>query len=422
MVHLGLARRSANIVMNRVPLVHVLGAGPWQIPTIRRAKAMGCRVLATDGLSHRPGFELADEYEIADIRSPDETLAAARRHGVDAIVCDTTDTGVETAATVAEALGLVGIGKAAAVNCTDKSRMTDCAKRAGLHVPCQRFLSDEASIDDAVAALQPPWIVKPVDCQSGQGVSVVRDRAQLSVAYRYALGCSQKKRVLIQQFIRGVEIIVDSIVIHGRAHCLGIAVKTPYLDNPTVSERITYGCLDLPMSEQAIKECNDKLIKSLAVESGLVHAEYIISEGVMTPIDVAARGGGVCIYQRVLPHVSGVDTVGTLIELALNRRPEVQVLPEFRGGNIEFIRVPPGRIESIFGVEEAQSAPSVDCVHLFHDVGDWVGSLRQKEDRLGFVVCLANRARDAIVASMSAAALIRAKTTTVQRRESSEIL
>ena len=48
----------------------VLGAGPWQLPTLRKARELGLYVVVTDGAKDRPGFEIADAFEVADIANP----------------------------------------------------------------------------------------------------------------------------------------------------------------------------------------------------------------------------------------------------------------------------------------------------------------------------------------------------------------
>ena len=101
-------------------LLHVLGGGPWQLPTVRLAKALGHRVLVSDMYRERPAYALADEHEVVDITDCEATLQLASRCRIDGIICDTTDVGVVTAAFVAERLGLPGIGHETARNFTDK--------------------------------------------------------------------------------------------------------------------------------------------------------------------------------------------------------------------------------------------------------------------------------------------------------------
>ena len=84
--------------MSRRPLLHVLGGGPWQTITVRRAQALGCDVLVTDLYPERPAYAFAERHEVIDITDREATLDAARRHHIDGILCDTTDVGVPTAA------------------------------------------------------------------------------------------------------------------------------------------------------------------------------------------------------------------------------------------------------------------------------------------------------------------------------------
>lgn len=390
-------------------LLHVLGAGPWQLATMRMAREMGCRVLATDGSADKAGFALADLQEVADITDPAATLAAARRHRVDGVLCDTTDNGVLAAAFTAAELGLPGIGPEAARNCTDKARMTACAAAAGLRVPLSAQAADVQAAQRAALALPGPWVVKPVDNQSGRGVAVVRDAAALPTALAEAFRHSRRHEVLVQEFVAGVEVIVDSLVCDNELHVLGVAAKLPYADNPTVSQRITYGVAALPVTMDALTEANAQLLRALGVKQGLVHAEFMLDGGAPVPIDVAARGGGVHIYPVVLPHVSGVDAMRAAIELALGRPCHVQPRPARRAANIEFLRAGSGRIAAIRGVQAARDLPGVAVVHLNLGPGDDIGHLQHKDHRLGHIVTLANTVEEAVDAGQRAARLVHAE-------------
>lgn len=391
------------------PLLHVIGAGQWQVATILRAQQLGFRVLVSDGLVGRPGFSVADLHEVADITDPETTLAVARRHGVAGVLCDTTDNGVLAAAHVAATLGLPGVGWSAALNCTDKARMTACAEAAGLRVPAS------VKVDSQSAALcaaqgQGPWVIKPVDNQSGRGVSVVHSRGSLPTAVSAAFANSRQGQVLVQDFVAGPEVIVDSLVVAGAVHRLGLACKTPYADNPTISSRITYGTAQLsPAALARVEDCNRRLIHALGVEQGLVHAEYLLAGEDVVPIDVAARGGGVHIYPLVLPHVSGVDAMRCAIELAMGQPVNVAPLVLDKAANIEFLRCDPGVIQAIEGVAEAEDLPGVACVQLNRRAGDRVDGLRDKDQRLGHLVTLADTVEDAVRSGEQAARRVRVR-------------
>ncbi len=387
----------------RAPLLHVIGAGPWQVPTIRRAQAMGCRVLVSDGFAERPGYAVADLHERVDIVDAEATLALARRHGVDGVLCDTTDHGVFSAAWAAQALSLPGPGLHAARCCTDKAQLAQALQAAGLAVPRGAAVAtgDLPAAQRLAAELGCPLVVKPVDNQSGRGVSVVHAVSALPEALAAAAAFSRSGQALLQQQVQGVEVIVDALVVQGQAYVLGIAPKTPYADNPTVSSRICYG-QEPPLPRAAFEQAQQAVVDALGLQQGLMHAEYMVSDGQAVVLDVAARGGGVGIYQTVLPHVSGVDVMAAAIGLALGRPPSWPAALLHRAACIEFLRAPAGRLRALEGLAQALAVPGVAHIHLNWQVGDWLPALQHKDHRLGHVIALADTAHDALHAAQMA--------------------
>ena len=344
-----------------------------------------------------------------DITDREATLDVARRYWVDGTLCDTTDVGVPTAAYVAEALGLPGMGYEVAINFTHKGRMRELARLAGLKVPPFRLLRTPADLAGVLEELGLPLIVKPVDSQSGNGVSLVHDVSGLEVAFAHALRHSREGTVLVEAVVRGEEIIVDGFMRGDRAIILGIAHKVPHPRQPTVSRRITYGH---PLSESMrarIIETNQRVLCVLGLKAGVFHAEYMLCDDEVIPIDIAARGGGCMIYTHVLPHVSGVNANQTMIRLAIGEDPKVEALFE-RSANIEFLDLPEGVLTELAGLETcARQQPGVLGLHCNVAVGDRIGPLQAKDDRPGYIVTGADTAEAAIAASLAAKACLRAR-------------
>ena len=132
-------------------LLHILGGGAFQLPSLRLAKNLGYRVLVTDMYPERPAYALADYHEVVNITDLEGTLAVARKYAIDGILCDTTDVGVPTAAFVAERLNLPGIGYEVARNFTNKHRMRVLTQAKGLR--CPRF-APAINLGEAQAALR----------------------------------------------------------------------------------------------------------------------------------------------------------------------------------------------------------------------------------------------------------------------------
>jgi len=388
-------------------LLHVLGGGQWQLPTVRLAKALGHRVLVSDMYRERPAYALADEHEVVDITDCEATLQLASRCRIDGIICDTTDVGVVTAAFIAERLGLPGIGHETARNFTDKGRMRRLTAAAGMVVPRYRLLSSAAGLTAAAAEVAYPLIVKPVDSQSGRGVSRLSGPDGLDAAYRLARSCSRSGEVLIESCVDGSEIIVDGFVIAGRPQILGIARKVPFADSLTVSSRIHYPGA-LPGAEyERIRATACATLSVLGLQDGVFHAEFMLSGEHVVPLDIAARGGGVMIYTHVLPHISGVNVNQAMIERALGEPIRINPLAVPRAANIEFFSMPRGTIAEISGADAAAAVPGVAAVHFNLQAGDEVGPLEHKDRRPGYVVSLADSPAEVIEIARRAISLLR---------------
>lgn len=388
------------------PLLHVLGGGPWQVPTIRLAKSMGLRVLVTDYYQDRPGYALADFHEVVDITDLDATLDIARDYGVTGIICDTTDVGVPTAAYVAEKLGLPGMTYDVAVNFTNKARMRDIARIRGVPTPDYKVVDKDTPCELIAPAIQYPVIVKPVDSQSGKGVTRVVKRTDLCDALQHALDNSRSKTVILESVIDGIEIIVDSFMLDGQSVILGIGQKLPHRLEPTVSERITYSPLIDQDAFQRIREVNQVMLHAMGLRWGISHAEYIVRAKDIIPIDIAARGGGCMIYTHILPYISQTNVNREMIRLALGERPVIKPgIP--KAGNIDFFHLPEGIIDRWHGLEAALNTKGVLGIHLNLKPGDVVPELRNKDHRAGYIVAGAENVEDAITACLSAKAKLR---------------
>jgi biotin carboxylase len=389
--------------------LHVLGGGQWQLPTVRLAKALGHHVLVSDMYRDRPAYALADQHEVVDISDREATLRLATRCRIDGIICDTTDFGVATAAFVAERIGLPGIGYETACNFTDKGRMRRLTDAAGLVVPAYRLLSSAAGLAAAAAEVAYPLIVKPVDNQSGKGVSRVSGADGLDAAYRLARSCSRSGEVLIERWVEGSEIIVDGFVVAGTPRILGIAHKVPYADSLTVSSRIHYPGL-LPSAEfERIRPAVAGTLSALGLLDGVFHAEFILDGEHVVPIDIAARGGGVMIYTHVLPHISGIDVNRAMIAWVLGESVRIEPLPVPRAANVEFFTMPRGTIAEIGGADAAAAVPGVAAVHFNLQPGDEVGPLEHKDRRPGYVVSLGDSPTEVIDITRRAISLLRVR-------------
>jgi biotin carboxylase len=380
-------------------LLHVLGGGQWQLPTIELAQSMGYRVLVTDMYQERPAYALADVHEVVDITDAEGTLAAARRHGIDGIVCDTTDVGVPTMAYVAEALGLPSIGSEAAQRFTNKYLMRKLTAEAGVQSVRHRLVASAVGLEAAAASLGYPVVVKPADNQSSRGVHRVDGPAGLAAAWDDARRFTKKPTVLVEEFLRGTEITVEGLAMGGGYTTLAISDKDHFPHRPEVANRLTYpGAFDERVT-QAIRETNEAVVRTLGLHCGVTHAEYMVDGGTVALVEIAARGAGSFVYSHIAPHVSGIDAPRLYLQFVMGETPTVHDPGSRRAANLEFFSFPAGRVTAIRGVEEARALPGVARILLEFGVGDVLRPPDDDRSRPGLMVVLGDTREQVLATS-----------------------
>jgi carbamoyl-phosphate synthase large subunit len=366
--------------------IHILGGGQWQVPTIELAKSLGFRVLVTDMYPERPGYALADEYAVMDITDREGTLRIASERRIDGIVCDTTDVGVPTMAYVAEKLGLAGIGYEIALNFTNKRRMRELTAAAGLPNPPFRAASTLEEARAAALEIGFPCVVKPVDNQSSRGVHIVRAPRELEGAFEDASNFSRSGEALVEGFLDGVEVTVESFCLDGQVYAAGISDKDHFAHRPEVACRLTYPADFSPETLARIRRVNEDVVRALGMRTGITHGEYMVCEGEPYLVEIAARGAGSRVYSHIAPYLAGAPIPKLYLDFVMGARPTFEPHEGERAANLAFFCAGAGIVRTIEGVEEAKRLPGVQEILLEFAVGDRLSLPADDRSRPGLVV------------------------------------
>jgi biotin carboxylase len=379
----------------------ILGAGAWQIAYLRRAKELGCEVFATDWSKDAPGACHADVFEPIDLKDVEATVRFAEHNRVNAVLT-AADIGVPTAAEVAARLGLRFHSRELATQATDKSAMRAAAQRAGIGGPRFLIANSPAEAWRHAESIGFPLIVKPADNCSSRGVTCVADRAALPAAVDEAFAASRARRVLFEEFMRGVEGSVEALVVDGQPVILGVCdkVKSPLPHRYDL--QLIYPGNYSPGQLARIHELIARLVRGLDIRHGILHVEIMVGEYDARLIEFALRGCGSNVITHLIPAMTGVDVVKHLIEEAFGLENAVHP-DQSRHGILKFIMLPHGRLQSIAGLDELRATPGVVDADLERRAGDVIGEIRDGRSRPGHVIAVgASRAE---VESIAAAAI-----------------
>jgi biotin carboxylase len=296
----------------------VLAASIYQLPAIRAAKALGYRVVATDNVPTNPGHALADASHGVDTTDQRAVLELAKEERIDGIVAPGTDVAVETAAYVAEQLGLPGPGIAAARTLTHKRLFREFLRRAGL--PCPHVLDagdGEAGADRLFDECR--WLVKPNRSSGSKGVFVVDNRAQLEARIAESRRFSIDGQALLEEFVDGSQHTLEAIVRDGR---LALALLTDRDTVPPPHTATRGHRVPSRLSEQRRRdavEAIEQVLRLTGVRDGPLDCDFVADNERIVLIEMTPRLGGNSL-SRLFEASLDVDLVSAAVRHACGDR------------------------------------------------------------------------------------------------------
>ena len=361
--------------------VFMLGAGFMQGVAIRAARALGCTVVAADGNPSAACAAEADEFVCIDLKDTARLIEHARylqQHGgLDAVFTAATDFSAAVAA-VAAACGLRGHRPEAALNATDKARMRECFRKAGVPSPAFTELTAAAmsaapssgspaapssgNTAAAPATVFPkktaavktpattagittesptsaptntlearlgelsgrfPLVVKPVDNMGARGCSLVKDLAELREAAEIALRYSRSGRVIVEEYIAGNEFSIEGLIFGGRLYVTALADRhiffPPYFIE--MGHTIPSDCPQALADE--VMSVFERGVHALGLTDGAVKGDILVRDGKAFVGEIAARLSGGYMSGWTVPYSSGLDITAAALTLALGGAPRL---------------------------------------------------------------------------------------------------
>lgn len=383
----------------------IIGAGPLQLPAYLAAKKRGLRVIGVDKNPQAVGLAHADVAENVDTRDVEGILRVARREQIGGVLTLCTDMPVIGVARVAAELQLPALSPAAAERATDKALMRVTLNSQGAPVPRFFVVQTVSEALEIVQALEFPVIVKPTKSSGSRGVTTVRAIEHLAAAVARAQTQNSGMAVLIEEFIDGPEVSVESISVGKTHHIVAITDKRTTGEPHWVEVGHVQPCRLSHDVQEQIKAATVASLDALGIRDAAGHTEIKIGAHGPKIMEIGARLGGDYITTELTPRSTGVDMVEAIIDLALGRTPTITPLKK-QGAAICYLTSRPGRIRAIAGVEDAQQVPGVCRIEIHAKEGEDIRPILSSLDRPGFVICEGDNAQQAEERAKNAAAKV----------------
>ncbi|PSJ30340.1 ATP-binding protein [Streptosporangium nondiastaticum] len=271
----------------------------------------------------------AAEYRETDLQDEAAVFAAAEE-----LAAGNRITGVITweemliarAAAVGARLGVPAMPVEAARACRDKAEQRRLFQEAG--VPSARFHL-AGSVAEAVAAADAigyPVVVKPRGRAASVAVQIVRSEAELRAAFDFARSSENASiadgLVLVEEFLAGPEISVDSWVLDGRVEPYAIALKrTGYAPFFEEVAHVVGTVLD-SATEAAVRDVVIRSNNALGIDRTVTHTELMLTADGPKVVEVNGRLGGELIPRLAEIAIPGLSIGAVLGAVATGREPD----------------------------------------------------------------------------------------------------
>lgn len=366
--------------------IMILGASILQLPAILKAKEMGVRVVAVDMNPNAIGFKEGDvDKEIISTIDIPAVVGASKKHRVDGVMTLASDMPMRTVAAVAKELGLVGITDETALKATNKAEMRKALKIAGVPIPKFFKVSSNEEYERAIEAFDSPFIVKPADNSGSRGILLIEGMSAAVDAYNYSHQFSRNGDVVVEEYMRGPEVSVETLTVDGECHVIQITDKlttgVPHFVEMGHSQPTSLTSEVADSIRKVAKAAN----KAIGITNGPSHTEIIVTKDGPKIVELGARLGGDCITTHLVPLSTGVNMVECCIRIALGEKPDIK--QKFnKGSAIRYFQQRAGIVKDIIGIEDAEKVDGVKQVTIVHGVGESVTKITESGSRMGFVI------------------------------------
>jgi biotin carboxylase len=291
-------------------------------------------------------------------------------------------------ASVAGALGLPGMSVEGALNARHKHRTRLILAGTDVRQPRFAHVADPANVDAAIREIGFPCVVKPSDGTASLHVVHLKDEQDLqsyledlATVADYGSGIVRIPDILIEEFVPGELISVESCVLaSGEIVNLGLTDR-PLSGFPHFIEMGATYFGGHPLQDELF-EINTKVLRSLGIDFGFIHTEYLLHEDGPVLCEVNGRliGGFVPGLMKI---ATGIDPYLEVIRQALGERPKLPFPGELTAGGHWFGSPVAGTIEKIdfsalsdlpgFHEALAYKQPGAAVSKLSKSNFDWIG-------------------------------------------------
>jgi biotin carboxylase len=297
----------------------ILGANPETIPLIETAKAMGVYIIVTDPDPQAPAKKHADKGININGMDVDGLVEFSKQEKVDGVLVGVADRLIEPYQKVAEALNLPCYGNRYQCEVlTNKGKFNDLCKEYNiLNIPSIPFYKKD--IDNDLKDITYPVFIKPIDRNSGKGMSIAYNESELRKGIEKAFSNTSSDYILLERYMTCNDVLVSYTIIDGEPILSAMADRYTCKEQNKTSQ-VCLGAiypsklLDVYMDKEYPKMAN--MLKSIGLKNAILTISAFVEDNNFYYYDPGFRLQGEAPNLH-MENINGFDQKQFLIDIAL---------------------------------------------------------------------------------------------------------
>lgn len=297
----------------------ILGANPETIPLVETAKSMGLYTIVTDFDPNAPAKKVADKGINIDGMDIDKLVSFCKHEEIDAVLVGVADRLIRPYQEVCEILNLPCYGNKYQCDVlTNKGKFNNLCKEYGiLPIPSTIFYKKDNfnSLENIIY----PVFIKPVDRNSGKGMSVAYNKLELEEGIKKAFDNTNNDYILLERYMTCNDIFVSYTIIDNEPILSVIADRHTCKEQDKTSQvclGVTYpsDLLNIYMDKEHPKVV--KMLKDIGLKNAILTISAFVEDGNFYYYDPGFRLQGEAPNLH-MERINGFDQKKFLIDIAL---------------------------------------------------------------------------------------------------------
>lgn len=375
-----------------------MGGGLLQVPIIQTARMMKLTTVVADMNGGAPGMKVCDIPMVMSTKDIEgmvrESKKLATKIKIDGVITAGTDASM-TVAAVANALDLPGIRYVDAEAASNKVKMRERLKKAGIPLPGFAPVWSLSDTRDALEFLKFPLVMKPADNMGARGVIKVENREELQAAFKHAKKYSPTGEMILEEYMPGPEVSVDALTWNGNFVITGIGDRI--IEREPFFIEMGHN-MPSALSPSVLKEVEDVMfrsMKALGITLGAGKGDIKVTPDGVKVGEIAARLSGGFMSAFTFPLSSGINLNRAAILIALGEEPD-NLTPTVQRVSIErCLLAPRGKLLAIDGIEDARKIDGVNDLFFMNKIGDIIHEPTNNIEKTAHVIISADTLQNA---------------------------